>query len=703
MTPYVFAAVRGLPMRYWKSAVVSLLTGVMIAMPVVQPVAIYADTVLTENGAVGSAQDDGPASGDTGTGGSSDAEEAPLQDEEAARAPESDGAGEGAAAADMSANAQEDASADEQTAPADDASEANTMASRSLVENSWRYENGQRIEGLDDESAPSADFMSRAMDPLPEGVTAQGIDVSEFQGKIDWDAVKAAGVDFAILRIGYGDQNAGGADEYFERNVQECERLGIRWGAYLYSYAVNTKEAADEAAHALSAMEGLTPDLPIYYDMEDTSTLAAKDKFADIAQVFCSKVEAAGFDAGVYASASWWKKYLTSPVFDNWSKWSAQYYKVCEHPSDPDAWQYTSEGRVPGISGNVDVNYAYEGLVPPAGTWVLESGEWYFRLDDGANLMGWLNHNGKTYWLDPDNNGSCAYGLVSIGNKRYFFDPSSGGALSHGWVHLDGRIYYADGRTGAFLSGWHWLDNQWYLFIAADGFAAKTGWYSEGSQRYFLNQEGIMARGWLNIDGNRYYFNQSGVMQRTWQHLNGDWYYFGLDGMLAVGWFKDGGSRWFYSGQSGRMLKGWHFIEGEWYYLSENNGTLASGWLFQNGVWYYMSPSGVMARGTVFDGSAWSSFNSSGRWLGYCEPGWMWEPGGWHWLSMGGVPQHGWHFISGAWYYLGHNSQGTMLIGWHTIDGVRYYFDANGVMATGWKIIDGRSYYFSSSGAFLAG
>ena len=226
---------------------------------------------------------------------------------------------------------------------------------------SWTVE---RIKSLDDESAPSSDFLSRAMDPLPDGATAQGIDVSEFQGKIDWEAVKAAGVDFAILRIGYGDQNAGGTDKYFKRNVEECERLGIKWGAYLYSYSVNTKEAADEAAHVLSAMKALTPDLPIYYDMEDDSTLGAKDRFADIAQTFCSKIEAAGYDAGVYAMARWWKYYLTSPVFDSWSKWSAQYYKICEYPSDPDAWQYTSQGKVPGISGNVDVNYAYEGLVP---------------------------------------------------------------------------------------------------------------------------------------------------------------------------------------------------------------------------------------------------------------------------------------------------------------------------------------------------
>lgn len=693
-------------MSYWKGAVVSLLTGVMIASSAIQPVAIYAETVLDEGGQADSAQD-GSVQADGSESDYSTSDEPVESEVEASQdADEAPGSaltemGEGAASTDGLAVAQDDASEAEESVAAEDASEANTMASRTLVENSWRYQNGQRIESLDDESAPSGDFLSRAMDPLPDGATAQGIDVSEFQGKIDWEAVKAAGVDFAILRIGYGDQNAGGTDKYFKRNVEECERLGIKWGAYLYSYSVNTKEAADEAAHVLSAMKGLTPDLPIYYDMEDDSTLGAKDRFADIAQTFCSKIEAAGYDAGVYASARWWKYYLTSPVFDSWSKWSAQYYRICEYPSDPDAWQYTSQGRVPGISGNVDVNYAYEGLVPPAGTWVLESGEWFFRLNDGTNLTSWLNHDGKTYWLDPDNNGSRTYGLVSIGNKRYFFDPSNGGALSHGWVHLDGRIYYADGRTGAFLSGWHWLDNQWYLFIAADGFAAKTGWYSEASHHYYLDQDGVMARGWTVIDGSRYYFNQSGIMQRTWQYLNGDWYYLGLDGVLDVGWFKDGGSRWFYSGQSGRMLKGWHFIENEWYYLSESDGVMASEWLSQNGIWYYLSPSGVMARGTVFDGTAWSSFNSSGQWLGYCQPGWMWEPGGWHWLSAGGVPQHGWLFISGAWYYLGHNSLGTMLIGWHTIDGVRYYFYENGVMATGWKMINGRSYIFSSSGALL--
>ena len=356
-------------MSYWKSAVVSLLTGVMIASSAIQPVAIYAETVLDEGGQADSAQDgsvqaDGSESDRSTSDEPVDSEAEVSQDADEAPGSASTDMGEGAASTDGLAVAQDDVSEAEESVAAEDASEANTMASRTLVENSWRYQNGQRIESLDDESAPSGDFLSRAMDPLPDGATAQGIDVSEFQGKIDWDAVKAAGVDFAILRIGYGDQNAGDTDKYFKRNVEECERLGIKWGAYLYSYSVNTKEAADEAAHVLSAMKGLTPDLPIYYDMEDDSTLGAKDRFADIAQTFCSKIEAAGYDAGVYASARWWKYYLTSPVFDSWSKWSAQYYKICEYPSDPDAWQYTSQGKVPGISGNVDVNYAYEGLVP---------------------------------------------------------------------------------------------------------------------------------------------------------------------------------------------------------------------------------------------------------------------------------------------------------------------------------------------------
>ena len=144
-----------------------------------------------------------------------------------------------------------------------------------------------------------------SMGGLPSGSTAQGIDVSSHNGTIDWDAVKASGVDYAILRIGYGDMRYGAYDKQWQRNVAECERVGIAWGAYLYSYASNTNYASGEADRVISALNGLDPDLPIYYDMEDKA-MDGSD-YAALAATFCNKVEAAGYKVGVYASKTWWK------------------------------------------------------------------------------------------------------------------------------------------------------------------------------------------------------------------------------------------------------------------------------------------------------------------------------------------------------------------------------------------------------------
>ena len=105
-------------------------------------------------------------------------------------------------------------------------------AARSLVENSWRYEDGQFA--AEDASSEEDGVALLSMDILPDGVTAQGIDVSEHQGRINWDAVKASGIDFAILRVGFGAPCFGGRVDYqFTRNISECERLGIPYGVYI--------------------------------------------------------------------------------------------------------------------------------------------------------------------------------------------------------------------------------------------------------------------------------------------------------------------------------------------------------------------------------------------------------------------------------------------------------------------------------------
>lgn len=365
-------------MRRFQYVVAVIMTAVMCLTPVLQPYAAYAEALAAERQLYGtsdsSAAEDGAGTSAATEDGSADERSA---GEEASSS--TDGSGDGSAAVEPtqpsdagteaveSADSAANASTEDAQATTDEAADAaaedgeRDISADEFRGNSWRFENGQLIGGLDDKSARSGNFRARAMNALPEGATAQGIDVSEFQYQIDWDAVKASGVDFAIIRIGWWNN---GVDKYFERNVAECERLGIPWGAYLYSYSMDAEDAASEANHAIDLMnqvkaKGYTPDLPVYLDLEDAEVPRDAAKLATISSTFNGKIAAAGYEPGVYASASWWKNYLTSPVFDSWSKWSAQYYSVCEAPSDPDMWQYTSSGSVPGISGPVDVNYWY--------------------------------------------------------------------------------------------------------------------------------------------------------------------------------------------------------------------------------------------------------------------------------------------------------------------------------------------------------
>lgn len=228
-----------------------------------------------------------------------------------------------------------------------DTEEAQTETGEELKENSWRYENGEWItqESSDDgiESYASGNY------------TVWGIDVSHHNGTIDWAAVKNTGVDFVIIRCGYGSDITSQDDKKWEYNVSECERLGIPYGVYLYSYATTTAQAASEAEHVLRLLEGHSPSYPVYYDREDSTTINCDQ--AAIATTFCNAIEAAGYTAGVYANLNWWNTYLTDSVFSEWSRWVAQYSSSCSYSGSYDIWQYSSRGTVNGISGYVDINY----------------------------------------------------------------------------------------------------------------------------------------------------------------------------------------------------------------------------------------------------------------------------------------------------------------------------------------------------------
>lgn len=192
-------------------------------------------------------------------------------------------------------------------------------------------------------------------------VARKGIDVSQHQGYIDWEAVAAQGIQFAIIRCGYGSDMTEQDDCWWQRNVSECERLGIPYGVYLYSYAESVDDAASEASHALRLLEGHSPDLPVYIDLEDKVQSRNEDVRAilpQIAQTFCDAVGAAGYKPGVYANLYWWTHYLVDPVFDGWEKWVAQYSSQCDYAGSCKVWQASSKMTLDGTTSTyVDVDF----------------------------------------------------------------------------------------------------------------------------------------------------------------------------------------------------------------------------------------------------------------------------------------------------------------------------------------------------------
>lgn len=195
-------------------------------------------------------------------------------------------------------------------------------------------------------------------------MSKKGIDVSEFQGKIDWEKVKNSGVEFAILRCGYGMDFSNQDDVEYERNANECERLGIPYGVYLMSYANTVEKARSEAKHVLRLIEGRKISLGVWHDIEDNGTSGAinKETLTNIINTFCNTIKNAGYKVGVYANLNWLENKIEKTIKDNYDIWVAQYYSKCEYEGKYIMWQHTSSGKVNGISTNVDMNILYEDL-----------------------------------------------------------------------------------------------------------------------------------------------------------------------------------------------------------------------------------------------------------------------------------------------------------------------------------------------------
>lgn len=193
-------------------------------------------------------------------------------------------------------------------------------------------------------------------------MSIKGIDVSEFQGSIDWSKVKNDGIEFAILKLGnIYDYDANYKDSKFETNYKNARAQGIKIGAYIYNYC-NTVDTLKEGLEwALEQLDGKKFDMPIYLDMEDKDIQGETvETLTNQCNEFARFVQDKNYKAGVYANVNWLKNKLNPSEFDkDISVWAAQYYTECQYTGDYDIWQYTSSGKVSGISGNCDMNYLY--------------------------------------------------------------------------------------------------------------------------------------------------------------------------------------------------------------------------------------------------------------------------------------------------------------------------------------------------------
>lgn len=244
-------------------------------------------------------------------------------------------------------------------------------------------------------------------------VARKGIDVSQYQGAVDWLSVKAGGVDFAILRTGYGNELPEiQTDSTFSTNYDGATANGIKLGAYHVSYATTPEIAVQEAQMCLSILNGRHLDYPIFIDIEQSSQSALpKEQLTAVVSAFCGEITKAGYKSGIYSSTGFFNGCLSDPALNAYDKWVAHPdVSTPNYNSAYTMWQYSHTGIIPGISGSVDLDYSYQEYPAAAPVPVDTS----LISDTGSTLT---LQSGKSYQFKFTPNGISAQPIFTTGNS----------------------------------------------------------------------------------------------------------------------------------------------------------------------------------------------------------------------------------------------------------------------------------------------
>lgn len=238
------------------------------------------------------------------------------------------------------------------------------------VDNKWYYydANGvmktgwQKIDGIWYYFTGTGRWIN---DNTYESGSIKGIDVSYYQGTIDWNAVKADGYEFAFLRVGYGTHESSGythvVDKKYEEYIKGANEAGMPVGAYIFCYAQTVEEAVADADFMIEQMTGHTISYPVVIDVEATSLKnLGKEQVGAIAAAFCSRIQSAGYTPMVYCNEDWYTNYIDISKISNVDLWVARYNYLYNKTIPRTIWQSTSTGTVAGISGNVDIDFGFK-------------------------------------------------------------------------------------------------------------------------------------------------------------------------------------------------------------------------------------------------------------------------------------------------------------------------------------------------------
>ena len=566
----------------------------------------------------------------------------------------------------------------------EDAKEENSYSLRTMIQNGWFYQGNKKC------------FCDNDGRVIGENVK-KVIDVSQYNGHIDWSKVSKTDVDGVIIRIVSHKGGYYHIDEQFENNLNGCRKYNIPFGIYIYDYSNNVTDADNEATMILNYLSKykISPSelsYPVYLDMERPELSTTTNEL--VVDAFVNKLANSNYNTKVYSYRSLLQTKLNSPTIYQHVDWVAAYTSSLGFSNNwyrgPKGWQYSNGAFVDGISGYVDMSVWYDQGVPKYDYvgwkcyydhwyygssknilqigWEKINGKWYYFNTNGIMATGWISLNGEWYYLTS--NGDMVTGAQTINNKEYYF--TSEGVMVRGWhKENDKWKYYSPkkmsiyGRTfveGEKVTGWLPINDKWY-YIAEDGIM-HTGWMQVGNQWKYYSQGTLKIYGKTFVDGEKV---------TGWLPLGNRWYYIANDDYMVTGYYKVGNSTYYFD-ESGLMKTGWFKINGEDYYAA-SSGAIQAQWVKSLSNWYYVDVDGKMVTG-------YQTIN-----------------GAKYYFASSGLMQKGWFKINGEDYYAA--SSGTIQAQWVKSGRNWYYVDTDGKMVTGDYIIDRKVNYFDNQGLWM--